>query len=712
MGIDTEILGQSMKDHFLYPLFCKLRPEEAKLDERHARQPFIEFFTVIYLIPFVLITLGWLFAASDFSKIITDLRGFIILFVSLLIIGSRTATIPIKLSATNETQATLSLGGILVWVGMFIWGPVALVFDLLVQVILTVQDVWQRSRYRRNAGWFSTSSLMQSISNSILPDLLGITVYTALGGDIPLEGVTLIEWIPAFVAIAASALTTILVLLPIILTMNKVMQIPVTRASISSVIFSVVQIILVTTPFAIPFTLLYTRASPAINTFATIGLVLVNLLLYYLARTNERSRQRTREMTQLEALGEEIIQAPADGSTLRKILDRHIEQMFQYLGDILEIRIFEGIDLPGFEGGAESLNFVYPATQAASSDSFWVDLQKTKEPHLIFKDVIPDGAKAIYGDAVIDKIHSAAPTDDGQEPACIGGVYLLRHKSVAKSVDALPAIQALASQIASALYRAQVHAETLQAHKMAQELEFAGNIQASFLPEKVPQIEGWGIAASLTPARQTAGDFYDFIPLGNDKLGIVVADVADKGTGAALYMALSRTLIRTYAMQYPDNPAEALRQTNERILEDTRANQFVTVFYAVLDTKTGDMIYTNAGHNPAFVIRSTDPEAHESFIRTGAPLGIFGDLQWEDGTTQVGLGDVLLLYTDGVNEAQNSAEEFFGYEHLLSVTKSNVNHTAEEQHAAIIRNLQTFVGTAPQFDDITLMVLKRRNGQV
>jgi sigma-B regulation protein RsbU (phosphoserine phosphatase) len=244
---------------------------------------------------------------------------------------------------------------------------------------------------------------------------------------------------------------------------------------------------------------------------------------------------------------------------------------------------------------------------------------------------------------------------------------------------------------------------------MAQELEFAGNIQASFLPEEVPSVDGWGIAASLTPARQTAGDFYDFIPLGNGKLGIVVADVADKGTGAALYMALSRTLIRTYAMQYPDDPAEALRQANERILEDTRANQFVTVFYAVLDTKTGEMIYANAGHNPAFVIRSTNPEEPESYIRTGAPMGIFGDLEWEEGTAQVEPGDVLLLYTDGVNEAQNSTEEFYEYERLLGVTKSHLTQTAEEQHSAIISSLQDFVGTAPQFDDITLMVLKRKS---
>jgi sigma-B regulation protein RsbU (phosphoserine phosphatase) len=238
-------------------------------------------------------------------------------------------------------------------------------------------------------------------------------------------------------------------------------------------------------------------------------------------------------------------------------------------------------------------------------------------------------------------------------------------------------------------------------------LAFAGGIQASFLPEEVPAVDGWSIAASLTPARQTSGDFYDFIPLGEGQLGLVVADVADKGTGAALYMALSRTLIRTYAMQFPDDPAEALRLANERILGDTRANQFVTVFYAVLNLVTGKMIYCSAGHNPAFIIRAANPESPESYIRTGAPMGIFGDLEWDVGNAHIDPGDVLLLYTDGVNEAQNMAEQFYSYERLLKVTTSNLDQNAAEKHAAIIDSVQTCVGNAPQFDDITLMVLKR-----
>jgi len=698
-----------MKDHPLYPLACKLRPEIATLDHQRAFQAFVEVFTVLYLLPFAFIGLIWLFVVSEFDINSSNITGFATLFFSLLIIQSRPATIPLRLSSNSSTQITISLGSIIVWVGLFIWGPVALIFDLVVNLILRVRDAWRRSRFVPNAGWLFLSYLMQDLTNTTLANLVGITIFIALAQPpaLPLSSARFVDWIPAFVAIIVSALLPAIFMLPVIIQINRLANIPTTFASLWSFTLTVIRVLLLTTPFAIPFTLLYTNAGPTVNLFATIGLVLVNLLLYYLSRANQRSQQRTREMTQLEALGEEIIQAPADGSTLMEILPGHIDAMFPDPLDILEIRIFEDVDLPGFLGDAESLHLVHPAHQSPIPDSYWKDLQKLDESYILKKDVIPAGSKAVYGDAIIDKITSAAPTSNGEAPVCIGGVYLLRHKSVAQSVDSLPAVQALASQVASALYRAQTHAETLAAHKMAQELAFAGSIQASFLPEEVPAVDGWEIAASLTSARQTAGDFYDFIPLGDGKLGILVADVADKGTGAALYMALSRTLIRTYAMDFPENPAEALRQANERILSDTRANQFVTVFYGVLDLTSGEMVYCNAGHNPAFILPAANPEAHTAYIRTGAPLGIFGDLQWEQSCAQVAAGDALLLYTDGVVEAQNMAEEFYEYDRLLAIGKTNLSRSAQELHTAILSDVKTFVGAAPQFDDITLMVLKR-----
>ena len=167
-----------------------------------------------------------------------------------------------------------------------------------------------------------------------------------------------------------------------------------------------------------------------------------------------------------------------------------------------------------------------------------------------------------------------------------------------------PAIHSLAAQVASTLYQAQVYSETLDYQAAMQELEFASRIQASFLPNEVPILPGWELAVTLLPARNMSGDYFDFIPLGEDKIGILIADVVDKGLGAALYMALSRTLIRTYALEFELQPDLVFFSTNERILQDARANLFVTAFYGILDVKTGRLAYCNAGHNPPFLMRS------------------------------------------------------------------------------------------------------------
>ncbi len=190
----------------------------------------------------------------------------------------------------------------------------------------------------------------------------------------------------------------------------------------------------------------------------------------------------------------------------------------------------------------------------------------------------------------------------------------------------LPAVQSLGAQVASAIHRAHVYAETLAMQKTLQELSLARSIQASFLPESIPQLPGWQITATLEPARQIAGDFYDFIHLPDGKLGILIADVADKGLGSALYMALSSTLIRTFANEYHRDPAMVLKTANQHILRNARANLFVTVFFGVLDPTSGLLCYANAGHNPPYLLGSNN--GIKTLNNTGMPLGIDEDNDW------------------------------------------------------------------------------------
>lgn len=248
---------------------------------------------------------------------------------------------------------------------------------------------------------------------------------------------------------------------------------------------------------------------------------------------------------------------------------------------------------------------------------------------------------------------------------------------------------------------------------MTRELALAGEIQASFLPAELPSIPGWQLSATLQPARQASGDFYDVLYLPGGRVGIVVADVTDKGAGAALYMALSCTLFRTYAEQDPAHPEQVLAVVNRRILKDTSAKEFVTVFYGVLEPATGLLAYSNAGHCPPYLFRAASGGGVEELTRTGLPLGIFHDGTWECRTVELEPADLLLLYTDGISEARSEQAAFFGEERMLAAvaatlgTAGRARPSPQQVQDALLAEVQRFSGEAPRSDDIALLVLLR-----
>jgi serine phosphatase RsbU (regulator of sigma subunit) len=265
--------------------------------------------------------------------------------------------------------------------------------------------------------------------------------------------------------------------------------------------------------------------------------------------------------------------------------------------------------------------------------------------------------------------------------------------------------------------RVQIHdlslAQATKQNEVVQEMAQARRIQKSFLPETLPGIAGWDLAAVMEPARETSGDYYDFIPLPDERLGIVIADVADKGAGAALFMASSRTLIRTYAAEFPESPAQVLAAANHRLVVDTPAGLFITLFYAVLDPVEGKMIYCNAGHNPPVLNNISLNQISQSLPRTGIPLGVTENTVWDEVSIILKAGDILTLFTDGVTEAQNKAGEFFGETRVQNSIEESINtlqnsvNSAESLLNNLLECVHQFVGSAPQSDDITLMVIHR-----
>jgi serine phosphatase RsbU (regulator of sigma subunit) len=305
-----------------------------------------------------------------------------------------------------------------------------------------------------------------------------------------------------------------------------------------------------------------------------------------------------------------------------------------------------------------------------------------------------------------------APILEMESSQAFGGIYLELHTLAQpwdqKALENLcPAVQALSSQIASAINQNKGYQQALELQHVNQEIKLAGNIQASLLPSNFPEMSGWQFAVTLDPVGETSGDFFDIIPLEGGRIGFIIADVLDKGLGPALYMTLSRTLIRTYATEFDLEPDLVFFSTNERILKDTRANLFVTVFFAVLNLTTGEMVYSNAGHNPPYLLSSQNSCEPIPLEKTGIPIGIDEEATWEHRTVKMQPGDVLVLYTDGVPDTVNIDGDFYRQDSLVEVIQENLGKTAEELQRSILDSLYDFMGEADPFDDITLMVLVR-----
>ena len=243
--------------------------------------------------------------------------------------------------------------------------------------------------------------------------------------------------------------------------------------------------------------------------------------------------------------------------------------------------------------------------------------------------------------------------------------------------------------------------------QITRELDLAGEVQRGFLPEELTAIVGWQFALTLKPARETSGDFYDFRLLPDKNIGILMADVMDKGVGAALFMALCWFIIRSYAERYPKEPEKVLAAVNRRLLQETKVKQFLTVFYGEFDPSTGELVYANAGHPPPYLVTGQKRIITKELDRTGLPLGLFKAEGWERGVAKLNPGDILALYTDGISEAQNARGSFFGENRMKDMLRRNKDRSAQSIMDLLLADIQEFQGEMTQADDIALMIIKR-----
>ncbi len=265
-------------------------------------------------------------------------------------------------------------------------------------------------------------------------------------------------------------------------------------------------------------------------------------------------------------------------------------------------------------------------------------------------------------------------------------------------------INGIAQQAALAIQNDLLQQEMVARERLETEAQLARQIQQTFIPQSLPKLSAWQFAARWRTARQVGGDFYDVIELPNHKLGIFIADVSDKGMPAALFMALTRTLIRA-AVNEMDSPVAVMRRVNDQLLPDTQQGMFVTAVYGVLDTENGNFTYVNAGHNPPFWAKANG--AIEKLARTAVALGVMPQPNMKENIVSLGAGDTLLLYTDGLTEAFSPSEDLFGDARLMDALQSIQSRTADEILMQVEERLNEFIESIPLGDDLTMLAIRR-----
>jgi serine phosphatase RsbU (regulator of sigma subunit) len=675
----------------LYPGLELLKPEERAI-------PTVNILGVLFATPLAVAGLIWLVISTNWNVYVHEWPTLLAVAAALVILTRLRfyMIIDISQSGGNYGNAAGTFEGGVLWSAAFLFGPSVLWLDLLLSAsqLIFARNAWKDAMRR----WATARDLTFTLVNSSLISLTALACYRAWGGTFPLPDLTL-SWL-------LLGTGTILVKFVLELTLLGLGYLgytlwamrdsltPRLLLSLPALLFLGLVVPHIANLFAAPLAGIYSgHGLPAYLVFI-LAVILVAVLARQMSRSGEAARQQSIQLEKLEALGRAILNAPPDASALPEILAEHAPAMFTF-------------SHMGIWIGKRALLLRPAEWKAEDREPIRRHIEGLREARAYDeKEPLPWSAERDLHAPVI-----TAPILDAESGEPLGSIYvrLMRLDQFWDKpalAQLLPSVQGLAAQVASALQQARAYEQTIAHQKTQQELAVARQIQTGFLPHEIPVVPGWQLAASLEPAREMSGDFYDLIPLPGGRLGLLIADVADKGVGPALYMALSRTLIRTFALQQPDHPERVLEAANRRILADAGFGLFVTAFYGVLDPAAGTLTYANAGHNPPWVL-APDQE-RIALRRTGMALGADENVSWTRAVIPIPTQGLLFLYTDGASDAQNGSGHFFGEGQLAAAIESLAARTADEIHAGVVAALRAHIGDAPQFDDITLVVVKRK----
>jgi phosphoserine phosphatase RsbU/P len=296
----------------------------------------------------------------------------------------------------------------------------------------------------------------------------------------------------------------------------------------------------------------------------------------------------------------------------------------------------------------------------------------------------------------------------GEDQRLIGVVEVLNKlDGTPFSDDDEALLHAICTHLRLAIERAKLVECYVQSQKLQQSLQLAREIQMGLLPQTFPpfpQKPELEVFATIKPALEVGGDLYDFFLLDDDHLCFTIGDVSDKGVPAALFMAVVRTAFRISAMATRNSIGTILRTVNEFVASNNDSQFFVTMLAGIMDLRTGSIEYADAGHEPPFIVRSTTVEMVD--LKTCIALGVVPEVVYHTGAIQLNPGDALVLYTDGVNEAMNQARQQYRTPTIVTTLESCKTQVAETLSRALLSSVTMWVGSAPQSDDITILVIR------
>lgn len=651
---------------------------------------------VLYSLPLLLLGLLWLSINTEWSLFLRW-EWIIIVMLSIIVFSRLRFFMIFALHSGHMVGSDGDFVAVILWASMLVFGY-GIIWLFLLWILVELFLACRKS-INSDMRWNSIRSASLNGASVLIPALISLSIYENSGGAFPIQGLTINILLPALAAVLTYAILYFVTWLPFILYVVWVQQSKFNMENPASLFWFTVatmELPFLSLPFGVLASGIYVEHGALMLGIYFLGLLFMALLANQLSRSAAKSRNQTIQLMGLERLGRDILAAPTDARELPGLLRKHIPDMFPCRRAAVWL-------------APETYLLKYPDGKDNYTPNIWDWLLTKYEPQgFMENEPLPWENSPERHFALL-----AAPILDPSSEEPLGGVFI-ELLSLPQSWDLktlrqqYPALQTLASQIATALQQAETYQETINTKWVAQELRLAGDIQSSFLPERDPSIKGWDIASNLVPARETSGDFYDFFQLGDGRLGFIIADVADKGLGAALYMALGRTLILTYAQIYPENPAAVLQATNQRMLSDARAQMFITAFYGVLEPEIGRLIYCNAGHHPPLLIRSKPEQAVYRLNPNGMALGIDENAAWVAVSQKIGIEDTLLLYTDGVVESNDLSGSFYGLDRLEEKAKVIANRPSQWIIRAIKDDVGRFRGEATQSDDMTMVCIQRR----